>query len=317
MLLVVTNQDDATSDYLCGRLAMAGLSFVRFDSEAVPERAEVSYVGSRATLRLGERWWAPEDFTNVWYRRPKPLAFDIGVDRAERAHSLAEWAEALEGFFAHIPYRAWMNHPSANACSSHKIEQLSRATRFGLDVPPSVVTQDAAVARGLWADSGGRLVVKPLASGHLEREDPAQDTLIYTNRVAEEDLADVGLVVHCPTLFQMEVSKQIDVRVCVIDDEVTATGITAASRLGGQRIDIRRNNMTDVEYVSLTVPADVSDKLLELVRSYSLRFSAIDMGVDSDGRWWFFEVNPNGQWAWLDIAGGCDIAASFIRSFSR
>ena len=239
------------------------------------------------------------------------------MDQAERAHTLSEWAEALEGFFAHIPLRAWMNHPSANAGSSHKIEQLSRAMKFGLDVPPSVVTQDADVAGKFWADCGGRVVVKPLTSGHLEREDPAEDTLIYTNRVAEEDLADLGLVVNCPTLFQMEVSKRMDVRVCVIDDEVAATGIMATDPAGGQRLDIRRNNMTDVRYVPIAVPPDVRDKLLGLVRSYSLRFSAIDMGVDPDGRWWFFEVNPNGQWAWLDIAGGCDIASSFIRSFSR
>lgn len=316
MLLVITNEGDATADYLCGRLEAVGLPYVRFDSEAVPERVGVSYVGSRASLYLEERWWSPEQFSNVWYRRPKPLAFELGGDRAERAHTISEWSEALEGFFAHVPFRAWMNHPSANACSSHKMEQLSRALRLGLDVPASVVTQDAAVAGKFWADCGGRVIVKPLACGHLEREDPAEDTLIYTNRVAEGDLGDLGLVANCPTLFQKEVAKRVDVRVCVIDDEVAATGIIAPHRAEGQRLDIRRNNMADVEHIPMPVPLDVRDKLLGLVRSYSLRFSAIDMGVDSDGRWWFFEVNPNGQWAWLDIAGGCDIAASFIRAFA-
>lgn len=317
MLLIITHQSDATADYLCGRLEKSGLPFARFDSDTVPERTEVSYVGSRPSLRLGERWWTPDEFTNVWYRRPKPLKFDIGIDSAERWHTRSEWAEALEGFFAHIPLRAWMNHPSANACASHKIEQLSRALRFGLAVPPSIVTQDAAAAKRFWAECNGRVVVKPLASGHLERDDPAEDTLIYTNRVAEEALADLGLIVNCPTLFQMELDKQIDVRACIIDDDVIATGIIATEREGGQRLDIRRNNMTGVRYVSMAIPPDVRDKLLGLVRSYALRFSAIDMGVDSDGRWWFFEVNPNGQWAWLDLAGGCDIGAAFFRSFSK
>ena len=53
MLLVVSNQGDATADYLCGRLDEAGLPFVRFDSEVVPELVKVSYAGSRASLRLG------------------------------------------------------------------------------------------------------------------------------------------------------------------------------------------------------------------------------------------------------------------------
>ena len=76
-----------------------------------------------------------EEITNVWYRRPKPLSFDLGMVGAERSHTLSEWAEALEGYFAHIPFEAWMNHPSSNACASHKIEQLTRASRHGLLVP--------------------------------------------------------------------------------------------------------------------------------------------------------------------------------------
>jgi len=31
----------------------------------------------------------------------------------------------------------------------------------------------------------------------------------------------------------------------------------------------------------------------------------------------FFEVNPNGQWAWLDLSGGMNIAASFVKTFSK
>ena len=160
-------------------------------------------------------------------------------------------------------------------------------------------------------------MVKPLAGGYLERDDPVQDTIIYTNRVTEEAFSDIALVKNCPTLFQREVCKQMDVRICVIDDEVTAAGMEASERAGGQRLDIRRNNMADVEYRSIVVPETVRKSLLGLVKSYRLRFSAIDMAVDTDGRWWFFEINPNGQWAWLDLAGSFDIAASFVRSFSR
>ena len=131
MLLVITSRGDATADYLCDRLDGASVPFVRFDSDAVPDQVEVCYSGTRASLRLGTRWWSPEEITNVWYRRPKPLAFGLDMDPAERSHTQSEWAEALEGFFALVSFEAWMNHPSSNACSSHKIEQLTRATRYG------------------------------------------------------------------------------------------------------------------------------------------------------------------------------------------
>jgi D-alanine-D-alanine ligase-like ATP-grasp enzyme len=73
--------------------------------------------------------------------------------------------------------------------------------------------------------------------------------------------------------------------------------------------------MVDVRYDSIALPDKVRESLLALVRSYDLRFAAIDLAVDRAGRWVFFEVNPNGQWAWLDLAGVCDIAASFVKVF--
>ena len=39
------------------------------------------------------------------------------------------------------------------------------------------------------------------------------------------------------------------------------------------------------------------------------------MAIGTDGNWYFFEINPNGQWAWLDSDGGTNIAGSFIRAF--
>ena len=40
------------------------------------------------------------------------------------------------------------------------------------------------------------------------------------------------------------------------------------------------------------------------------------MVVDRAGNSYCLEINPNGQWAWLDMAAGSDIAASFVKAFS-
>ena len=70
-------------------------------------------------------------------------------------------------------------------------------------------------------------------------------------------------------------------------------------------------------YVPITVPPKVSESILGLLRSYGLRFGAIDLAVDETGKWVFFELNPNGQWACLDLVGASDIAESFLASFRQ
>jgi len=103
----------------------------------------------------------------------------------------------------------------------------------------------------------------------------------------------------------------------VVDSDIHAVELLAGDAPGEQRCDIRRNNMNDVVYRPITLPADVKAALCKLVAHYGLRFGAIDMTVANSGDWYFLEINPNGQWAWLDMTAGTKIASSFVKTFSE
>jgi hypothetical protein len=311
VLLVVTNSEDATADYFCRRLRRARLPFVRLDSDTDVRRLRVAYDVRGARLRIRGRWYAPSDFSNVWLRRPRPIAPTAGRDTAERHHVAAEWGEALEGFLGHIPIRQWINHPTANVLASHKLEQLTRAQSLGLAVPRTLVTQDPAALRAFWHSATG-IIAKPLASGYLERENSRGDTLIYTSEVGLRHLHHAESVRACPTLFQVRIAKRYDVRMCVIDREILAVAMERSDRA----LDVRRDNMEGVAYRLAVPPARTVRAARRLVSSYGLRFAALDFVVDSAGTWYFLELNPNGQWAWLDLVGGADFAGQFCRALS-
>jgi hypothetical protein len=317
MLLILTNSQDVTADYLAAVLRGRGVPFLRLDTDTLLERITFHSASTGPIIRAGAEWYAPGQFTNVWYRRPERLAHRAIDSSPEGKFALEEWAEALEGFFAHIPDNNWVNHPAQNVRASHKLEQLSRAAALGLVVPDTLVTQDPAELRGFHARHGGDIICKPMASGCVERPGDAPDSLVYTNRVTSSDLSDLDELRVCPTLFQRFIQKECDVRITLIDEHVHAVGLTARDAGGGQRCDIRRNNMDDVIYRPISPPAEVRSRLLALTASYSLRFAAIDMAVTPGGEWVFFEVNPNGQWAWLDLLGATDIASSFVETFAN
>lgn len=317
-VLVVTGREDATADYLCRRFAVAGVDHIRFDSDGDLLAVRPEYELGHPTLAIAGRALAPDEVTAVWFRRPTALQLPVGRDDAERRHVAGEWTAAVEGFLAHVPRQRWVNHPSANAAASYKMEQLSRAAMYGLRVPPSVVTRRPERLRALWEACEGEVVAKPLLSGHLEREEADGDTLIYTSRVTTALLERAAeLLPACPTLFQQLVRKRFDARVCVLDDAVHAVALHApdAAEGGRQRLDVRRDGMADVRYEHLDLPPDVSGPLLALVRSYGLRFAAADLARGEDGQWYFFEINPNGQWAWLDLENAADVGSSFVRAF--
>jgi len=309
-VLVLTNSADVTSDFLCAKFKEAGIIYVRYNTDIDCSRAIFLYKDTKPCLKWGSNHLYAEHVSSIVLRRPKPIELNTDMDRYTKEHTIGEWAEALEGFLAHIDQEAWINHPANNSMASHKVEQLTRAKKCGLMVPLTIVTNDPISAEEFIRSQVSGVIVKPLASGFIERED--NDTIIYTRLFEEQHFEILEQIRECPVMFQSRILKEIDVRVTVLDETVVAVALQAGDTIETQRLDIRRDNMNGVNYTVIDIPASVESSIKALLKSYNLRFGALDFGITKTGEWFFFEINPNGQWAWLDICGDADISDVFV-----
>jgi len=316
MLFILTNSTDSTASFLTPILEECGISFTRLDTDLLISGINFSYQIGKPRILLNSRCYEPADVHHVWYRRPEQLMDKRFDGSPESNYTRSEWTEAIECFFAHVPAEKWINHPSHNAAASRKLEQLTTATQLGFKVPDTLVTQEPEELRAFYKKHNGQLIVKPLSGGYVERPDEENDSLIYTNQIFEKHLENLCDLAICPTLFQVLLDKRNDVRITVMDSEIHAVELLAADKPGTQRCDVRRKNMSDVVYNPITLPNDVDVNVRRLMTHYKLRFGAIDMAVTNNEEWIFFEINPNGQWAWLDMMAGTRIASSFVRAFS-
>src|SRR5215471_2284398 len=112
MLFILTNSQDATASFLVPRLEKSGCHFIRLDTDDLLSKINVSYRPGAAALKFGGAWHSADEVSHVWYRRPEQLKDSRFNGTAESSYARAEWAEFLEGFFAHVPKAKWMNHPS-------------------------------------------------------------------------------------------------------------------------------------------------------------------------------------------------------------
>ena len=55
-----------------------------------------------------------------------------------------------------------------------------------------------------------------------------------------------------------------------------------------------------LEHKKHKLPIDIELKCLELTKKLKLNYSAIDLVLDKNGKYIFLEINPNGQWAWIE-----------------
>ncbi len=312
-VFILTNSEDTTSDYLCMRLEEHDLPFCRFNTDIDCCTSLFSYKPESLNLKWAFDSIQPEQIKTVILRRPKPINIEKIEDEYAEMHTAGEWSESIEGFLAHIEEEYWINHPARNSCASHKIEQLSRAKKYGLMIPRTIVTNNIEEAKNFIHSEPNGIIVKPLASGYIERDHLDNDTIIYTNLFKEEHHILLEKISTCPILFQSQIEKIFDVRVTVIDNTLVGMGL----KNNIEQLDIRRDNMDNVEYFPIDIPMKISIAIRNLLRSYKLRFAALDFGVTELGEWYFFEINPNGQWAWLDIFGGANISDAFINTLKQ
>jgi len=67
---------------------------------------------------------------------------------------------------------------------------------------------------------------------------------------------------------------------------------------GAPGLDWRRDYGA-LSYSLVETPSEVSKAVTAHLDAFGLTFGAFDFGIDKGGRYWFYECNPNGQWAWF------------------
>jgi ATP-grasp ribosomal peptide maturase len=305
--LVLTHQFDPTADYVVNELNRRAVPVFRCDPGEFPQRLTVTARLDRAKagwvgrLRLPEREVSLSDVGCAYYRRPTVFDLPTGMSEQVRRWSAAEARIGLGGLLSSLP--RWLNHPAAIASAEYKPVQLAQASACGLDVPATLVTNDPAEA-ARFVRCVGRAVYKPFTPAEIT-EGEAHRVVFTTPIIASDIDESIRLTAH---LVQEWVAKRYEVRLTVVDDTFLAARIDAGSEAAS--VDWRADYNT-LSYTPLVeIPAVVRTGVRALMARLRLRFGTFDFIVSSDGRWWFLEVNPNGQWAWIEDATGLPISAA-------
>lgn len=222
---------------------------------------------------------------------------------------LTEWAiregeEALAGLWRSHD-ALWVNHPDDNRRAEFKQNQLLRAKELGFVVPSTLVTNSGKAARAFAEEFSEPLVCKPLRLGRVIHG--GEEKLFMTSRIDPTLLGDLGEGRETYLLQQL-VEKRSDIRVTVIDGRSFAVEIDSQSD-SDSMVDWRRGG-TALRHSVHRLPDEISDLCVALCESYGLRFGAIDLALRPDGGYAFFEINPNGQWAWIEQLTGQPLAAA-------
>ncbi len=308
MILIESHDGDDHLAPVRSELESRGHEVVVLDTARYPVETAIaiSYDDAEAQpdlrLRLGGTVHDLNACTAAWWRRAQAFTLHPELtDPEARTFAYNEAAEGLEGLRALLKV-SWINDPARDARAAHKPYQLREARRAGLTTPRTLMTNDPEAARGFLEGQGGRPTVY---KSFLALEGAWRET-----RVLRDDEHDrLDLVQVAPVIFQEYVDGDVDLRVTVVGDVVHAAKIHSART--AYNTDYRMELAT-VPMEPYELPEKIRRGVVRLMRRLGLVYGAIDFRVRPDGEHVFFEINPSGQWLFIEERTGLPITRTFV-----
>jgi glutathione synthase/RimK-type ligase-like ATP-grasp enzyme len=195
--------------------------------------------------------------------------------------------------------------PAVDQQAHLKAAQLDVARALGFELPPTLITNSPADFLDFYRAHNGNVVSK-LAGGAFFRS-LATSFARYTEVVSKRDVGYAYTVRYCPAIFQAYVPKRVELRITVVGRRVFAVEIHSQVS-NHTRHDWRRYDMAETPHMAHDLPSGVEQRCVQLVEQLGLCYGAIDMVVTPDGRYVFLEINPNGQYLWIEEATGLPIS---------
>jgi glutathione synthase/RimK-type ligase-like ATP-grasp enzyme len=189
----------------------------------------------------------------------------------------------------------WVSDPGATLRAENKLLQLRTASAIGLPIPRTVVTQDAKVARAFCEDLDYRAIIKPVR-GHWSAP-------VLTGRASPELLAQSGRIKLSPAIYQELIEGSRHLRVNCFGDSCHTFQIET------DQLDWRVPLATKVSPVE--IDPELSQVLVKLVDRLGLSMGIIDLKLTPDEQPVFLEINPQGQFLFLDGLCATDLLGEF------
>lgn len=301
MIFIITHKNDYTVDFVIEKLNKRNISYYRFNCEDIDKKGYSFKFGSSNEISINNI----KKTDSIWFRRTK-LPEIKGSSDSEKLFILNDYDTLLSNLYHLIETDKWMSRPKDVYDAENKLLQLKIAQEIKFIIPETIVTSSKEDLRRFLKTHNNRVIIKPINQGRINEIGGFKN--IFTNILSLEHIENLEQYDLTPSIFQTYIEKDYEIRVTVVDGQVFSAKVESQEN-EKTKIDWRKEKLKFIEY---KLPDDISKKCLLLVEKLNLNFGAIDLIKSKNGDYVFLEINPNGQWAWIEFDTNLAISEAII-----
>jgi glutathione synthase/RimK-type ligase-like ATP-grasp enzyme len=325
-VLIISDDSDRHIGGVAGALSSLGVPVWLFNTAEFPLHVKLSLSLAadfeRSLLLLpGGDWLESSRVRSVWYRKPHPHVFPQRLPAGQKAFARAESREACKSLYDALPC-LWVSHPSAITAAENKARQLRLARTIGFSIPRTLITNDPDAVRAFFDECRESVVYKALSRAYLTSEDPDGIGItpishyVYTSLLRRHHLDDLDSLRLAPGVFQERIEKSYDIRVTVVGDTAFAAALPSRER-DEANADWRRRFEDGARWHSHKLPKDVDARCRALTRRLGLNYGSVDLILTHRNQYVFLEINPTGEYGWLEAQAGLPISLALADMLAK
>ena len=240
-----------------------------------------------------------EDCKTIWVRRP----FAEQIDDKDRSPSELEYIsnECKSGIGSIISASNfkgnWVSHPDATIKSSDKILQLKTALEVGFKIPKTLVSQSKKDILEFYKECNRKIIVKPLLG--------VSDKFLETKQLKNPNSVSKEAYTICPAIYQELIPGHKHIRLNSFGSYKKAALIEA------DNLDWRSN--LNIPISEWTIPASLAKSIDNILERLGLAMGVFDFKLNDKDELVWFEVNPQGQFLFLEPFLKVNLAENFAR----
>jgi glutathione synthase/RimK-type ligase-like ATP-grasp enzyme len=290
--LIVTQADDLHGLAVQAAVRKRGFRCHIVESDQLTGRESITYaVGAgeagATLLRTADGGLLDvSSIDTIWWRR---FGMNQEVDSTEltdahRSLINNDCVGAMVGSIQNTFSGRWISSPSATVHASNKLNQLAAAYQCGLRIPDTVVTQSPSVVRDFWERHEGRVIVKPVAG--------APGPILFTQFVREEHFREEDSIRSSPAIYQEFIPGTNHIRLNCFGNQ------SYAGLIETDDLDWRPNLTVPISRWS--VPDALQSVIRKVLDELGLEMGIMDLKQTPEGEFVWLEVNPQGQFLFLE-----------------
>lgn len=303
MILCITHsQDFYNIDIFFEYLTSKNIPFFRLNSDRMNhlQKISVNENSFELTDEAGKTVYS-KDIKAVWHRKAWGISTPEELDEDYKRIFLSGYASLRYNLITVLENIPWINpYENERKIDGNKMLQLKIAKAHHLTIPQTIFSNDGEEITAFFHEYCNGKAVAKLHS--LTAKTMSGENLISTMIIENDTLENISDITYCPMIFQPYVDKEYELRIVHIAGEFFTGKINNSDHVDWRSVQ------EDYFWLAYELPQDVKTGLASMMEEMGLYIGAIDMIRGKDGKYYFLEVNPQGEWGMLQKELGFPIA---------